>query len=67
MTNKGEVTSNNPFTPEMVDRERARRDEIRDRINQIPIAQRNSDRIKEKERQRQWSELKRQHLANRKA
>ncbi|KAI1633639.1 hypothetical protein F4809DRAFT_644214 [Biscogniauxia mediterranea] len=52
---------NKPFTPEMVDRERARRDEIRDRISQLPTSLQVEEQDKEQHRIGRWDDLWRQH------
>lgn len=51
----------------MADRERARREEINDRIDRIPIDQQGSYRVNETKRRRQWKELRRKHREDRKA
>lgn len=57
------VKSDNPFTPEKVERERARRDEIRDAIAQIPDeALRATKQHQEYLRKRLWDELRKPHL-----
>ncbi|KAF4815487.1 hypothetical protein CGCTS75_v013038 [Colletotrichum tropicale] len=58
-----DIKSDNPFTPEKVERERARRDEIRDAIAQIPDeALRATKQHQEYLRKRIWDELRKPHL-----
>ncbi|KAH9908517.1 E1-E2 ATPase-domain-containing protein [Xylariomycetidae sp. FL2044] len=61
-----DITSANPFTPEKVDRERARRDQIRDWIAQLPMPTLDQEKAKEEQRQQRWNELwqKHRHAAN---
>ncbi|KAI1799905.1 hypothetical protein F4811DRAFT_567650 [Daldinia bambusicola] len=56
-----DITSNAPFTPERIERERARRDEIRDRINRMPEPLRTEEQAKEDQRKHKWNELWRHH------
>ncbi|OTA93463.1 hypothetical protein M434DRAFT_11628 [Hypoxylon sp. CO27-5] len=56
-----DITSDTPFTSEKVDRERARQDEIRDRIAKLPMPLRAEEQAEEDRRQSQWNELWRQH------
>ncbi|KAL3292540.1 hypothetical protein RB213_014189 [Colletotrichum asianum] len=58
-----DVKSDDPFTPEKVERERARRDEIRDAIAQIPDETlRATKQHQEYLRKRLWDELRNSHL-----
>ncbi|KAF3809577.1 hypothetical protein GCG54_00012863 [Colletotrichum gloeosporioides] len=58
-----DIKSDNPFTPEKVERERARRDEIRDAIAQIPDETlRATKQHQEYLRKRLWDELRKPHL-----
>ncbi|CAI0647913.1 unnamed protein product [Colletotrichum noveboracense] len=58
-----DINSDTPFTPEKVERERARRDEIRDTIAQIPDeALRATKRDQEFLRKRLWDEYRKSHL-----
>ncbi|KAK6957120.1 hypothetical protein Daesc_002405 [Daldinia eschscholtzii] len=56
-----DITSDAPFTPEKVERERARRDEIRDRITKVPEPLRAEEQAREDRRQSQWNDLWRRH------
>jgi hypothetical protein len=55
------VTSLNAFGPEMVQRELARRDQIRDEILALPENQREAAIQAEAERQRRWQDLRQAH------
>ncbi|KAI8307537.1 hypothetical protein K4K59_010763 [Colletotrichum sp. SAR11_240] len=58
-----DIKSDNPFTPEKVERERARRDEIRDTIARIPDeALRVTKQHQEYLRKKLWDELRKPHL-----
>ncbi|KAJ5020097.1 hypothetical protein K4K57_003508 [Colletotrichum sp. SAR 10_99] len=58
-----DIKSDNPFTRDKVERERARRDEIRDAITQIPDeALRATKQHQEYLRKRLWDELRKPHL-----
>ncbi|EQB44071.1 hypothetical protein CGLO_17215 [Colletotrichum gloeosporioides Cg-14] len=58
-----DIKSDNPFTPERVERERARRDEIRDAIAQIPDETlRATKQHQEYLRKRIWDDLRKSHL-----
>ncbi|KAI8168009.1 hypothetical protein K4K49_003925 [Colletotrichum sp. SAR 10_70] len=58
-----DIKSENPFTRDKVERERARRDEIRDAIAQIPDeALRATKQHQEYLRKRLWDELRKPHL-----
>lgn len=56
-----DVTSPNAFSPEMVQRELARRDHIRDEIFSLPEGGREAASQAEAERQHRWDDLRRAH------
>ncbi|KEZ43310.1 hypothetical protein SAPIO_CDS4754 [Scedosporium apiospermum] len=56
-----DVTSPNAFDPEMVQRELARRDQIRDEILALPDNEREVATQAEAERQRRWQDLRQAH------
>ena len=55
------ATSPDAFGPEMVQRELARRDQIRDEILALPENQRETAAQAEAERQRRWQDLRQAH------
>ncbi|KAK0639684.1 hypothetical protein B0T16DRAFT_337399 [Cercophora newfieldiana] len=58
-----DTTSPNAFGPAMIQKELAKRDEIRDSILALPEEQRDAARQAEMERQQQWEQLRRAHRA----
>lgn len=61
VTDLAKATSPDAFTDEKVQRELARRDRIRDEINELPEDQRDTARLDEVERQRQWEQKRQIH------
>lgn len=55
------VSSPRPFSPEMEDRELARRDEIEDRVSELPVSFQHDELQKEQHRRHQWEELRKTH------
>lgn len=67
LTNARTVSSLDAFSPEMVSREVARRDLIRDKIGALPQSQREAASQAELERQRRWQALREAHRLRRAA
>lgn len=61
LTNILAVMSPDAFGPEMIQRELARRDQIRDRILLLPVNQREEASQAEAERRRRWQDLRQAH------
>ncbi|KAL3459156.1 hypothetical protein BJX64DRAFT_265370 [Aspergillus heterothallicus] len=58
-----DMTTPNAFSPNKIQRELARRDQIRDEIASLPEDKQSAARLDESERQRRWEELRRVHRA----